>query len=181
MHPPYFYNLYWNYCILIMKQKSTRRTLREKVLQILYAYEMNGEGLSVIMEGIIADLEDDIDKEFCRALVSRTIIHRDILDEQIGERVDNWELNRIAIIDKLLLRMGICELLYFPEIPPKVSINEVIEIAKSFSTQNSGKFINGILDTVLNKLKDSGTLNKTGRGLIEETLQKRSSDEADEE
>jgi len=81
-------------------------------------------------------------------------------------------MNRIALIDKLLLRMGICELLYFPDIPPKVSINESIEIAKDFSTAGSGKFINGILDAILSDEKKSGKLNKTGRGLVEESIHK---------
>lgn len=157
-----------------MVKKQTRRTLREKVLQILYAYEMNGEGLSTLTEGILADLEDETDKEFCRRLVNKVVANKKVLDLRIGERVDNWELNRIALIDKVLLRMGISELLYFPDIPPKVSINEVIEIAKNFSTPNSGKFINGILDTVLSELKESDTLNKTGRGLMDETISKKS-------
>lgn len=62
-------------------------------------------------------------------------------------------MGRIALIDKILLRMAICELLYFPDIPPKVSINEAIEIAKEFSTAGSGKFINGILDAILSDEK----------------------------
>ena len=69
----------------------------------------------------------------------------------------------------LLLRMGICELLYFPDIPPKVTINELIEVAKSFSTEKSGKFINGVLDAILIDLRAKHLLVKTGRGLIEET------------
>ena len=78
------------------------------------------------------------------------------------------------MIDRILLRIGIVELIYFPDIPPKVTINEVIEIAKDYSTSNSNKFINGILDAVLSDLKKSGKLNKTGRGLIEQTLPKKS-------
>ena len=66
--------------------------------------------------------------------------------------------------------MGFTEILYFPDIPPKVSINEVIEIAKEFSTSNSGKFINGILDSFLTELKSKGKLKKTGRGLIDESI-----------
>ncbi|MDP4175547.1 MAG: transcription antitermination factor NusB [Bacteroidota bacterium] len=156
-----------------MTNKITRRLLREKVLQILYAYEMNNEGLQTLTEGVLADLQEESDKEFCRMLVNKVLVNKDELDNYIGDRVSNWELNRITIIDKILLRMGICEILHLPEIPPKVSINEVIEIAKNYSTPNSGKFINGVLDTVLNKLKSNGMLVKTGRGLIDETLQKK--------
>lgn len=156
-----------------MKKKINRRVLREKVLQILYAFEMNNEGLQALTEGILSDLEEETDKEFCRILVNKTLAHKDELDKKINERVNNWELNRIALIDKILLRMGLCEIMYLPDIPPKVTINEVIEIAKNFSTPNSGKFINGILDTVLSGLRESGALNKTGRGLIDETIQKK--------
>lgn len=155
-----------------MTKKHNRRLLREKVLQILYAYEMNGEGLSLITEGLISELTDDVDKEFCRSLVNKVVANKKELDKYISKKVDNWELNRIAFLDKILLRMGIAEILYFPDIPPKVSINEVIEIAKNYSTSNSGKFINGILDTLLSEIKTSGQLNKSGRGLIEETISK---------
>jgi N utilization substance protein B len=79
-------------------------------------------------------------------------------------------MNRIALIDKILLRMGICEILHFPDIPPKVSINESIEIAKNFSTAGSAKFINGILDAILAEEKKTGKLNKSGRGLVEESI-----------
>ena len=88
--------------------------------------------------------------------------------------MDNWDLSRIALIDRILLRMGICEILFFPDIPPKVSINESIEIAKDYSTSSSGKFINGILDAILDDLKKDGKLNKKGRGLLEESLPKSS-------
>ena len=84
-------------------------------------------------------------------------------------------MGRIALIDKILLRMAICEILYFPDIPPKVSINEAIEIAKEFSTAGSGKFINGILDAILSEEKTAGRLNKTGRGLVDSTISKNQS------
>jgi N utilization substance protein B len=104
----------------------------------------------------------------------RVIKHTDELDEKIKERVANWEMNRIALVDKILLRIGICELLYFPDIPPKVSINESIEIAKEYSTARSGKFINGILDAILSELKENKKLHKTGRGLVDESISKSS-------
>jgi N utilization substance protein B len=155
-----------------MSQLSKRRIVREKVLQILYAYEMNKESLSFHLGTILGKTTDKTDREFAENLVNRVISHQNELDEKIKSRVANWEMDRIALIDKLLLRMGICEILYFPDIPPKVSINESIEIAKEFSTSGSGKFINGILDAILSQLKDSKSLNKTGRGLVEETISK---------
>jgi N utilization substance protein B len=77
------------------------------------------------------------------------------IDEHIMFHSEKWDFNRIAIIDKLILRMAITELLYFPDIPAKVTINEAIEIAKRYSTDNSGRFVNGILDAVYNNLKAS--------------------------
>ena len=154
-------------------KKFNRRIIREKVLQVLYAFEMHKEGLTALIEGIFSDLENKTDKEFGVALINKVIANRNELDEKISERVANWEMERIALIDKILLRVGIAEIFYFPDIPPKVSINEVIEIAKNYSTSNSGKFINGILDAILTELKSTGKLNKSGRGLIEESLPKK--------
>ncbi len=149
-----------------------RRVVREKVLQTLYAYEMNDENLSVLTQGILGDIQESNDRKFGEELINRVIIHKKELDEKIRQRISNWEIGRVALIDKLLLRMAICEILYFPEIPPKVSINEAIEIAKVFSTAGSGKFINGILDAILSEERQSGRLNKSGRGLVDETVSK---------
>lgn len=153
-----------------MTNKSKRRILREKVLQILYAFEMNKECLQIVSTEILSDVNDSKDKDFAKELIRKVIDHSDNLDKRIIERVTNWEMNRIALIDKILLRIGICELLFFPDIPPKVSINESIEIAKDFSTAGSAKFINGILDAILAEEKKEGRLNKSGRGLVEESI-----------
>ncbi|GAB4298327.1 MAG: transcription antitermination factor NusB [Ignavibacteriaceae bacterium] len=149
-----------------------RRSIRERVLQILYAYEMNPGALEVHFKEILSDLPFKADKDFATSLVNRVLAHEEEVDEMIKGKVDNWEMNRIAFIDKILLRMGICEFLFFPDIPPKVTINETIEIAKRYSTAGSGKFINGILDSILTELKETGALKKSGRGLQEESLPK---------
>jgi transcription antitermination protein NusB len=149
-----------------------RRIVREKVLQILYAYEMNDENLVPLTQSILGEIEEENDKKFGEDLINRVLINKKIIDQKIKERISNWEISRVALIDKLLLRMAICEILFFPDIPPKVSINEVIEIAKEFSTAGSGKFINGILDAILTDEKSSGHLNKTGRGLVDITISK---------
>ncbi len=149
-----------------------RRVVREKVLQILYAYEMNNENLMALTKSILEDVEVENDRKYGEDLVNRVLINKKELDTKIEERVSNWEMGRIALIDKLLLRMAICEILFFPDIPPKVSINEAIEIAKEFSTAGSGKFINGILDAILSDEKATGRLAKTGRGLLDETISK---------
>jgi N utilization substance protein B len=137
-----------------MAQKSRRRIIREKVLQILFAYEMNQDSLNFSMDELLGDISKNADKDFANNLIDRTLKHTIELDEMIKERVSNWEINRIALIDRILIRIGICELLYFPDIPPKVSINESIEIAKEYSTAGSAKFINGILDAILSREKE---------------------------
>jgi transcription antitermination protein NusB len=154
----------------MMTNKSKRRIVREKVLQILYAYEMNKDSLQPLSLEILKDVTDDTDRTFAQELIRKVLSNIEDLDDKIIKRVTNWEMNRIALIDKILLRIGICELLYFPDIPPKVSINESIEIAKDYSTAGSAKFINGILDAILADEKNTGKLNKTGRGLVEESI-----------
>jgi transcription antitermination protein NusB len=154
-----------------------RRFVREKVLQYLYAYEMNRDNLNELKSELLSVIKEENDMQFAEDLINKVIIHREETDKRIVEKVDNWEMNRIALIDKLLLRIGITELLYFADIPPKVSINEVIEIAKLYSTSGSGKFINGILDSILYDEKSAGRLNKTGRGLIDENISKPSGSE----
>jgi N utilization substance protein B len=155
-----------------MSQVSKRRKVRERVLQILFSFELNEDGLKIVTDSLLSDITDETDRNFATELVKKIIRNRKELDNKIGERVNNWEMNRIALIDKILLRIGLCEFLYFPDIPPKVSINESIEIAKIYSTAGSGKFINGILDSILSELKQKGEINKTGRGLVDETLSK---------
>jgi len=154
----------------MLTRKSKRRIVREKVIQILYAYEMNQDSLQFLSMEILNEITDASDKNFAQELIRKVRENVDDLDERITHRVNNWEMNRIALIDKILLRMGICEILHFPDIPPKVSINESIEIAKDYSTAGSAKFINGILDAVLADEKKHGKLNKTGRGLVEESI-----------
>lgn len=153
-----------------MKKKSQRRFAREKVLQALYAYQINGEGLSTHTDAAVVDIHTEHDREFARKLIDSIVANNDELNKKIEEKVSNWEMERIAVIDKILLRMGIAEILYFEDIPPKVSINEVIDISKEFSSANSGKFINGILDAILTDLKNNGTLNKVGRGLVDKNI-----------
>ena len=153
-----------------MKKKSQRRFAREKVLQALYAFQINGEGLSKHTDTMIIEIANEHDREFARKLINRVAANSNELNKKIEEKVSNWEIDRIAVMDRILLRMGIAEILYFEDIPPKVSINEVIDISKEFSSANSGKFINGVLDAILTDLKKDGALNKVGRGLVDKKL-----------
>ena len=159
-----------------MYKKFKRRIIREKVLQVLFANEMNEGLLKFLMDDILKSISNQPDREFANDLINKILLHADELDDKIKERVKNWEMNRIALIDRILLRMGVCEMLYFPDIPPKVSINESIEIAKEYSTAGSSKFINGILDAILSNEKKSGRIHKQGRGLIEESIIKNRDD-----
>jgi N utilization substance protein B len=148
-----------------------RRVVRERVLQSLYAYELSHEPIQMIIENIAGDLQKQPESfEFAKQLILKVIECTKELDALIRERVEHWEFNRLAIIDRIVLRIGICELLYFDDIPPKVTINEAIEIAREYSTEKSDKFVNGVLDSVLDNLKKENRIKKTGRGLVDTKL-----------
>jgi N utilization substance protein B len=137
-------------------------------MQALYAYELSHESLDVILETIVGTLKKEPEiYEIAKHLFLKVIETKDEIDLLITSRVANWEFGRLAVIDKIILRISLCELLYFDDIPPKVSINEAIEIARRYSTEKSDKFVNGVLDSILDDLKKSGRLKKTGRGLLE--------------
>ncbi len=150
-----------------------RRQVRETVLKAIYAYQLSKDTTQHIVDTLIKKEEFAKDKElrrFAEKLFFRTLEHEEELDEVIIDHIKNWDIQRLALIDRLILKMAICELLYFEEIPTKVSINEAIEISKRYSTAKSGRFINGILDAALTDLNESGRINKKGRGLIQKTL-----------
>jgi transcription antitermination protein NusB len=111
------------------------------------------------------DREDD--EQFARDLYRQTIIHENENKKLIADKTKNWEVERIALMDVLLMKMALTELTYFSNIPVKVTLNEFIEISKAYSTPKSKVFINGILDKLIADLKDQGKIAKTGRGLME--------------
>jgi len=131
---------------------QSRRDSRELVLKIMYAQEISGGDMKKIVREFIPD---DSDKYygFAKELCLKIINGAEQLDELIVEHSEKWDFNRIAVMDKLILRMAIAEILFFEDIPPKVTINEAIEIAKIYSTNNSSRFVNGILDAVFNDQK----------------------------
>ncbi len=156
---------------------NNRREARTRVMQALYASEMAGEEDAVhIVETIIAPklCGDEATLAFAKRLFWWVQQHIARLDGIIGSHSKNWDLSRIALIDRIALRIALAEMLAFDDIPPKVSINEAIEIVKRYSTAESGKFINGILDAALFDLHRRRLLSKSGRGLIGmEALRKR--------
>ncbi|MFM8839821.1 MAG: transcription antitermination factor NusB [bacterium] len=175
---------------------GTRRKAREKVMQLLVACstdeisweevfphivyrdfnfnDQETEPQKLLTPDEILELEsdtrvnwDETELDFIKELTSRTIEEMEYSDGLIERFAQNWELDRIALIDRVLLRMAVAELIHFPQIPTKVTINEIIELAKSYSTDKSNVFINGVLDAVVVELTTSQRLKKTGRGLHE--------------
>ena len=128
------------------------------------------KSLSKQKEGKIFVLDklykDDDDKQFVSDLFRKTVLKQKDYEEDIAEQTPNWETDRIADIDMILIKMAIAEFLNFPSIPTKVTINEFIEISKDYSTEKSSYFINGVLDKLSKKYTKSNKINKIGRGLL---------------
>lgn len=129
-----------------------RTQARECALQVLYQIDIMHDEWQVSLENFWqAHAEDDIAeevKQFTKDLVKGVVAHLEHIDKKIAEYATNWELKRMAVVDRNVLRLAGYELLYLSDIPPKVSINEGVELAKKFSSPNAGKFVNGILDKI---------------------------------
>ncbi len=110
--------------------------------------------------------KDEDDKEFVKNLFRKTVLNEVELSKEYIDKTPNWDVERIAEIDTIILKMAICELLKFPSIPTKVTINEYLEIAKEYSTPKSSIFINGILDNLVKEFEKDKRLTKSGRGLL---------------
>ncbi len=110
--------------------------------------------------------KDNDDKQFVDDLFNKTMLHQHTYQEDIREKTPNWEADRIADIDMILIKMAITEFLHFPSIPSRVTINEYIELAKDYSTNKSGYFVNGVLDKLAKDYSDSKKMVKIGRGLV---------------
>lgn len=110
--------------------------------------------------------KDEDDKVFAKDLLVKTLLNTSKFSEEIAEKTTNWDSERLATLDGVLLRMALCEFQKFPSIPVKVTINEYLEIAKEYSTPKSSLFLNGILDKVVKEYKQKNIHNKVGRGLM---------------
>ncbi len=144
---------------------ATRQLARSVVLQSLYEWDFykQKEDLTKIVERNLNEFAPGIDEpDFAWRLVKGVIDRLEELDKIIEKAAPDWPLAQIAIIDRNALRIGLYELLYadHEEVPPKVAINEAIEIAKNYGGPNSGKFINGVLGTVYKQLQEAGQLPK---------------------
>ncbi len=111
-------------------------------------------------------LKDRSDLDFALTLYRKCILKSDDYEKRIHEKARNWETDRIAVVDIILMKMALAELVNFKEIPVKVSLNEYIELSKEYSTPKSGNFINGIIDTLKDEMMASGEIRKIGRGLL---------------
>ena len=156
----------------------------EKIYEFLEDYKISWiDDIPVVNTAIIKQLEslkdassyfkmnnvfnDDEDRDFAKQLFRKTALNADDFVKEYEDKTRNWQLDRIAEIDTIILNLGVCELKNFPSIPVKVTINEYLELAKDYSTPKSSIFINGILDALVKEYKKENKLNKTGRGLIE--------------
>ena len=131
-----------------------RRIARESVMQALYAQELNNGTPEDILELYVKSYKSPDDTDYMRELFFCVIENKTWEDELICKCLENWEYERVAIVDKILLRMGVSEIYHMDDIPPKVSISEMVEIAKVFSTEESSSFVNGILDTIYKNFND---------------------------
>jgi len=139
------------------------------VLKVLKTIPENFKAKDTVLAVLAKDSEEDPadDRRFISNLFRKTIIHSEEFATLISERTRNWEVDRIALTDFILLKMALAELLHFPNIPVKVTLNEYIEISKYFSSVKSKLFINGILDKLVSDLREEDKIHKTGRGLLE--------------
>jgi len=139
------------------------------VLQALIAKTFKNFSNDDYKQNKLADVTGnwEEDREFIVSLFEQSIRFNTEYQELITKKTQNWEPDRIAMIDTMLMKMAITEFINFPSVPVKVTINEYLEISKEFSTPKSNTFINGILDKILSDLKSQNKLNKTGRGLLE--------------
>jgi len=119
---------------------------------------------------LLPKFKDIEDERFALALFGKAVVNETTLRTMIETHSNNWDLERIAFMDILIMQLALAEFLYFPSIPTKVTLNEYIELSKYYSTDKSRNFINGILDRILKELKNTQQINKAGRGLIGETI-----------
>ena len=130
-----------------------RRKAREAALQALYEIDLAGHPSKSVLDKIFEDIQVSADTAaFARELVQGVVENRDTIDTNIKQFASAWPLDQMSVVDRNILRMGIFELLWGVEVPPKAAINEALEIAKKFSTEESTRFINGLLDRVRREL-----------------------------
>ena len=135
--------------------RDQKRKARIFALKMAYAYEMTNQDGSLVDDNINIDnsLNDQSEEIaiYSKKIVNTCVENIKDIDSLITSKSANWDINRIAFIDKIIIRLALTEMMYFDEVPPKVSIVEAVEISKEFSTKDSSSFINGILDSIYNE------------------------------
>ncbi|CAM3503254.1 MULTISPECIES: transcription antitermination factor NusB [Sphingobacterium] len=151
----------------VFEEKFINWPVDKEVLQALIAKTFKNFSSEDPRKNKLAEITQNWndDSDYVIALLGKTIRNTNEYQKLISDKTKNWESDRIALMDTLLMRLAICELVNFPSIPVKVTINEYIEISKVFSTLKSNTFINGILDKILSDLNQQGRIQKAGRGL----------------
>lgn len=135
----------------------SRRKAREGVLEALFSHQFSDVEREITIKRVLENApEREENIAFINALFNSVMDNCEWADQIIENHLQNWEFNRVAKVDKVLLRMGICEIYFLDDIPPKVSISEMVEISKVYSTDESPVFINGILDTVYKDFQKKG-------------------------
>ena len=133
---------------------SARRKARELTLKALYAYDISGAEVEQVSSDIIAPSEIKPEaKRFSQSLFFKVVQNIKEIDKLIRENVKSWDFSRIGTIEKNILRMGICEFLFFDDIPSVISIDEAIELAKKYGDKDSKNFVNAVLDSILKGLE----------------------------
>jgi len=128
-------------------------------------FRESDDGQHIVLPQMFTNSDDE---RFARVLTRKAILNSEKHFSMIDRHTTNWEVERIALMDKLVMNLAVTEIVEFPEVPVKVTLNEYIEIAKNYSTAKSSTFVNGILDKIVKEMRSDGTFNKTGRGLIGE-------------
>ena len=135
---------------------SRRRKAREIALQTLYAEEVAGADWRVAFQENVERRKPSAEVvEYAERLVQNVTGDKAALDERIGATLENWELARVSIVDKTILRIALSELQHCPEVPTNVIMNEAIEIARTFSSADAGRFVNGVLDALAREVRGS--------------------------
>lgn len=168
----------WVYKQIIMPSEVLQTTIDEQNIWWADAVEFINSMVLKTIKTLYDDPEESLkllplyrdtedDREFMEKLFRETVKNDDFFANLIDAKTKNWELDRIALVDVILMKMALAEITAFQGIPVKVSINEYIDISKEYSTPKSKVFINGVLDKIVTDLKNEGKIQKTGRGLIE--------------
>ena len=151
-------SIYWNddmEYVIVMVEKTLKKFKSES-------------GDKCVLMPLFKNQEDE---DFVKILFRKAVINAKKCSDLIDNNTTNWEVERIALMDILVMQLAITEVLEFPEIPVKVTLNEYIEISKYYCTSKSSTFVNGILDNIVKEIREKGLFNKTGRGLLGEALE----------